>query len=133
MRRKESDESWDDLRFFTKKGARISNPKITITENQAILFSSGFFHKANLEDKSYVKLAYSPSNRAIFFDFTEDPNAEGAFRLIHRGGSGSTTCRSFFNANDLEKAKTVGHYVPDKKRIPRIGEMWFIRLDERIQ
>lgn len=134
MKRKEGDDLWGDMEFFGKKGARISsrNIKVTITDNQTILFSAAFCHKADLQGKTSVKLGYSPSKNAIIFDFTEDPNTEGAFRLIQRGSSAATTCRSFFNAYDLDKAKTAGHYIPHKERIPRVGEMWVIMLHDKI-
>jgi hypothetical protein len=134
MKRKESDDSWGDMEFFGKKGARISstNIKVTITDNQTILFSAAFCHKADLQGKTAIKLGYSPSKHAIIFDFTEDQNTEGAFRLIQRGSSAATTCRSFFNAYDLDKAKTAGHYIPHKEKIPRVGEMWVIMLHDKI-
>lgn len=131
MTQKETHDPWDDLEFFTRKGGKFGNPKITITNKQTILFNSAFFHSAKLKSNTSVRLAYSPKKKAIIFDFTEDPKAEGAFALVQRGFTAFTTCRSFFNSHDLDETKIAGHYIPQKERIPRIGEMWVIRLDDR--
>lgn len=133
MKTKQTDESYEGLEFFTKKGGRFANAKITITERFSFLFSSGFCHMANLENKDYVRLAYYPKTSEIFFDFTEDKDAEGVFKLLHRGAPAFTTCQSFFKANYLNKDQVVGSYSPHKKRIPKIGEVWFIKLDEKVQ
>ena len=131
MTREESVGMWDDFEFFEKKGGKFGDPKITITRDGTFLFNVGFCHKANLEDKNAVILGYHPKKKAIIFQFTEDPKAKSAFTLIHRGSAGSTTCRSFFSAYEFDKTKITGRYHPYKERMPRVGDVWLIKLDER--
>lgn len=132
MKRKGNDELWDDIEVFTEKGARISNPKITITDRSGFLFGSAFCHRAELKDKTHVLLMYSKKGNAILFNFTQDSKAEGAFKLVHRGRTAFTTCRSFFTNYYLHPTEIAGHYKPSKKRMSKVGECWLIKLDEKL-
>lgn len=133
MKRKGNVDSWDDVEFLIRKGARVANPKVTLTDHHTILFNAALYHRAKLEGKTHVRIGYSEKKNAIVFDFTEDPKAEGAFRLIPRRNTASTGCRSFFNAYDLDAKKIAGRYIPHKERIPKVGLCWFIKLDEKIE
>jgi hypothetical protein len=96
-----------------------------------ILFNVGFCHKANLEDTNAVILGYHPKKKAIIFQFTEDEKARGAFRLVHRGSAASITPHSFFRAYELDQEEIIGCYTPYKQRIPKVGDVWLIKLDEK--
>ena len=136
--KKKTGESWD-IDWFLDRGARISNPFITITGNGTFLFSSGFVHEAGLESlgtQPYVRFSYYEPENAIIFDFTEDKKAEGVYTLVLRGKSGksgSVTCRALFKKKNLDPEQLAGRYAPEKKRIARAGEFWFIDLDKKLE
>jgi phosphatidate phosphatase PAH1 len=125
-------ESWDDLEVFTSKGAKLKDVRITITDTCGILFNAGMCHKASLEDKSHVILAYSAQMKAIVFQFTSDSNAKGALKLLKRTGGASVGTRSFFSFYFLDPKKLAGRYEPVKERLPRIGEAWVSYLDKKL-
>jgi hypothetical protein len=126
-------ESWDDLEVFTSKGAKLKDVRITITDTSTILFNAGMCHKASLEDKSHVILAYSAQMKAIVFQFTSDSNAKGALKLVKRTGGASVGTRSFFSFYFLDPKKLAGRYEPVKERLPRIGEAWVLYLDNKLR
>lgn len=126
--------TWDDVQIFRDKGARAADPKITITKNFTLLFGSAFWMKAGLKNKKRVILGYSPSNNAIVFDFTEDEKVKEGFALIHRNKrTAFSTCRSFFHTMELDSESIVGRYVPHMEKIPKLGDCWVIKLDEKIK
>ena len=132
--KKRADESYDDLEFFTDKGAWRGNPRVTISVHDNISFNSAFGYRAKLKEKTHAMLAYSPKRKEIVFDFTDDAKALGAFRLVQKGNnSSSISCRSFFRAHDFDKEEIAGRYIPHKERIPKIGECWVIRLNEKVE
>ncbi len=130
MKKAEKD-SWADFEVFTSKGAKIKNPKITITDQSVFLFNAAFIHIADLKQKTHVVLGYSASNKIITFDFTADGKAQGALKIVHKGGAASVGSRSFFNFFFLTDPEVPGTYIPKKIKIPRIGEVWHIALDNK--
>lgn len=132
MTKRPEQETWEDLEIFTSKGAKIKDPKVTILESSSFLFNAAFVHKAALTDKSHVILAYSPINRAITFQFTADPKAEGALTIAHRPGGSSLGSRSFFNYFFLNPKELAGRYEPQKNKLPKVGEVWIIELDKKL-
>lgn len=130
--KKVQQDLWEDFEVFTSKGAKIKNPKITITQNMAFLFNAAFIHTAKIQQKTHVVLGYSPSNNKITFDFTVDQKAEGALTIVHRVGAASLGSRSFFNYFFLDAKSLAGSYVPKKIKIPRVGEVWTIDLDSKL-
>ncbi len=66
--------------------------------------------------------------RAITFQFTSDCQAEGALALVQRPGGSSVGSRSFFNYYFLKNEGFTGRYLPRKVKIPRVGELWAIKL-----
>jgi hypothetical protein len=123
---------WEDFEVFTSKGAKIKNPKITITQNSTFLFNAAFIHTAKIQDKTHLLLGYSPSNNKITFDFTADQKAEGALTIVHRVGAASVGSRSFFNYFFLDSKNLAGSYVPKKIKIPKVGEVWTIDLGSKL-
>jgi len=132
MKKGVKDEDWADLEIFTLKGARIKNPWITITDNGSFLFNSGFVHLSKLRKNTHVILGFSRSNKKIIFQFTSDSKAEGALTIGNRGGCSFTQSRSFFNVYSLKLSDVAGRYIPEKVRIPRIGQVWTINLESKL-
>jgi len=125
-------DSWDDLDFSVEKGKKIGTPRIRITEQSTFLYNAGFCFNAKLEDETYVRLGYSPKNNAIVFDFTKDPLAPNAYKVVSRGSSATTTSRTFFHTHHLDSKKLRGQYTPQEMKIPKVGDVWVIKLDEKI-
>lgn len=128
------EENWEDLEVFTSLGARISKQYVRITKNSIFLFNSGFVHQAQLKSRklTHVIFAYSPKKKAIVFDFTNDPQAKGAHKVILRLNSASSGSRSFFNYHSLDPKQLEGKYTPKLEKIPKIGEVWVIYLNAKI-
>jgi len=132
MVKEKGTENWEDLEIFTSKGAKIKDVRVTITKESTILFNAGLCHRASLATKSHVIVAYSQQNRAIIFQFTSDSNAAGALKLIQRSGTASIGTRSFFSYYQLNPQVLAGRYEPTKEKLPKIGEAWIIRLDNKL-
>jgi hypothetical protein len=130
--KKSTNDSYDDLEIFTGKARWRRKHRVTISKNHTLSFNSAFSNKANLEEKTHVVLMYSPKRREIIFDFTEDANAPGAYGLIGKGGPITVAPRSFFYTYDFDIDEIAGKYEPHRQRIPKIGECWLIRLDEKL-
>ena len=70
-------------------------------------------------------------NKTITFQFTPDSQALGAHTIDHRAGASSAESKTFFNSNLLNVSDLVGRYIPEKVRIPKIGEVWAIYLEKK--
>ena len=132
MKKKDRQETWDDLEIFTSKGARIRDPKITILENSTFLFNAAFVHKADMTKTTHLIIGYSPLRRTITFQFTSDSQAEGALTIVHREGGSSVGSRSFFNYFFLNVKDLAGRYEPKKIKVPKIGDAWAIDLNNKL-
>lgn len=138
MKKKATNASWD-IDWFVDKRARITDSFITISGKGTVLFSSGFVHQAelqNLGEPQYVRFSYYKPENAIIFDFTGDGEAEGTYTMVLRGKSGksgSVTCRAFFKVMNLDPEELSGRYAPEKKKIARVGNVWFIDLDKKLE
>jgi hypothetical protein len=132
MKKKDRQETWDDLEIFTSKGAKIRDPKITILENSTFLFNAAFVHKADMTKTTHLILGYSPVRRTITFQFTSDPQAEGALTIVHREGGSSVGSRSFFNYFFLNPKDLAGRYEPKKIKVPKVGDVWAIDLNNKL-
>lgn len=119
--------------WFREKGRKLKAPYVTIMENGGILFNARFCRDAELVDKSHVALAYSKTEKAIAFDFTDDPETLGAAKITRRGRTASVMSRSFFNFNKLDVKEYAGRYTPEKRNLPKVGDAWIIKLDEKEQ
>ena len=132
------DNKWADLTIFDKKGSKLGRPIVSITYNRFITFSSAFCYRANLtappiEGKKYVVLMYSPKNNAIVFDFTNDEHAPGKYKLIKRGNIVQISCSSFLKGRGWNLKEIRGRYEAVNERIPRIGQCWYISLNDKIE
>ena len=132
MKKPGQEETWEDLEIFTSKGARISDPKITILGSSTFLFNAAFAHKADITKTPNLILGYSALKRIITFQFTRDPKAEGALTLVHGGGSSSVGSRSFFHYFFLNAKELAGRYQPKKIKVSKIGEVWSIDLNNKL-
>ncbi len=132
MERQKKEDTWDDFEVFTAKGAKIKDPKVTITESSSFLFNAAFVHKAAITKSTHAIIGYSPIKRAITFQFTSDPKAEGALTIVHRTGGASLGSRSFFNYFFLDAKALAGRYEPKKHKLPKIGDAWVIDLNNML-
>ena len=132
MKKQSEQDTWDDLEVFTAKGAKIKDPKVTILESSSFLFNAAFVHKATITKSTHAIIGYSPIKRAIIFQFTSDPKAEGALTIVHRTGGSSVGSRSFFNYFFLNPVELAGRYTPRKEKIPKIGDAWVIYLSNKL-
>jgi hypothetical protein len=126
-------DNWDDLEVFTSKGAKLRDNRITITANSTLIFSSGYCHTASLKNKSHVIMAYSPQNKTIVFQFTNDERANGALKLVKRGAVAQVGSRSFFNYYKLNSETLAGRYEPVLMKLQKFGEVWTLRLENKLQ
>jgi hypothetical protein len=125
-------ENWDDLEIFTSKGAKIANPRITITDASSFVFNAAFIHLADIKNDTHLLLGYSAQNQSITFQFTKDEKAEGALKMVGQSSGMSVGSRSFFNFFFLKPDQIAGRYTPKKVKIPRVGEMWTIDLTKKL-
>jgi len=138
VRKKTNGESWD-IDWFVGKSGRIADSYITISGKGTFLLSSGFVHEADLQNSGnqlYVRFSYYKPKNAIIFDFTEDTQVEGGYTLVFRGKSAksaSVSSRAFFKKNNLDPEQLSGRYSPEKKRIARVGALWFIDLNKKLE
>lgn len=123
-------EVWDDHEIFTSKGRKLKNPWITITDRSAFHFNAAFVHQAKITKSTHVIFGFSSVNNAITFQFTSDSQAEGVHTLGPRASSAES--RAFFNHHFLDVNELAGRYVPKKVKLPRIGELWAIDLDNKL-
>jgi len=124
-------KDWDDLDIFRAAGMRIGESYVRITKSSTFLFSSGFMHEAKLKDISHVVLGYSIKKKAIIFQFTSDAKAPGAHKVVQRSNNGSCGSRSFFNYYFLKPQELEGRYIPKNEKVPKIGNIWVIYLDQK--
>ncbi|MEB3283611.1 MAG: hypothetical protein VKK42_32280 [Lyngbya sp.] len=124
--------SWEDLREFKDKGRRFGNVFATITSRKSILLSSGLVHELGEEIKNneFVRLLYSPSNRAIVMDFINDEKDPSAIKLS-KGTNVQIAAGSFMNYYNLEPQNLAGRYSPKQEDIPGRGKKWVIFLNEK--
>jgi hypothetical protein len=81
---------------------------------------------------THLILGYSPLRRTITFQFTSDSKAEGALTIVHREGGSSVGSRSFFNYFFLNVKDLAGRYEPKKIKVPRVGDVWAIDLNNKL-
>lgn len=132
MKKNKKQDDWSDLEIFTSKRAKLKNPKITILERSTFLFNAAFVLQAGITKASYVIIGYSQNQNAITFQFTSDAQVEGAYTITFRTGVASVESRSFFNRFLLKPETLAGHYAPKKVKLPKIGNLWFIDLDNKL-
>jgi hypothetical protein len=124
-----------EIDWFTGRGARISDSYVTITGRGTFLFNTGFILDSGLVNLSYVRFGFDKNKNAIYFDFTQDKKAQGVYKVVLRGvksKSGSVTSRTFFKINGLDPENLAGKYVPEKVKIPRVGDLWCIDLNKKM-
>jgi hypothetical protein len=69
---------------FTKTGARIGTPKISIWSSGQIGLNQGAIKRYELDNYRYVILFYDKDNKKIGIKFINDKNEEGAIKIIFR-------------------------------------------------
>jgi len=125
-------ETWDDHSIFTERGKKLGISKIFITDRSIFLFSQGFTPLAGIRKRTHVILGYSPKNRTITFDFTNDSQHPGALKLTHRSGGSQVGSKAFFNYYLINVSDVGGHYNPKRIKLPKTGDVWSINLDSKL-
>lgn len=97
--------------LFTKKGGKVSSPKITIAAAGYIGFNSACMAKY-FKNKNFVQL-YWDKDRKIGFKPIEKETA-GAFKISSAGSGkpGSIAGRSFLKYYEIDFSKSKG-YIPE--------------------
>ena len=108
-------------------------PYVTILPQGGFIFNSSFVRKANVEDATHVVLGYSEVSGAVGFKFTEDAKAPGVYKLSKGVSNRQVGCKPFFTYRALDPEKLRGRYVAVKRKAGKIGAVWVIYLDEKIE
>lgn len=115
---------------FTRTGARVGNYAISLNPTLSFGFLSGFYIKEDIRRYKKVILFFDKDKKAIGFKFTNDPNAEGIFTIVHgkKQSTGSVTARSFIITNNLNKKEYFGKRTPKKIIDKDFGEIFVVDL-----
>jgi hypothetical protein len=73
---------------FTKPGARLGKPQVSIWSRGQIGFNQGAVEEYNLTQYKYLVLFYDSESNRVGFRFTTDKNENGAIKLVFRGNAG---------------------------------------------
>lgn len=92
--------------LFTKKGGKISSPKITIASAGYIGFNSACMDKF-FKNKKFVQLYYDKDKKSMGLKPTEK-EIEGAFKISSSGPGkpGSMAGKSFLKYYEIDFSKT---------------------------
>lgn len=95
------------------------------------MISSGFYSRENIKNFSKVVLYFDEEKLAVAMQFTNEDNAEGAFKLIHGNNktTGSVTAVSFVKKYNLNNPSYFGRKVPQKINYEGAGELYVIELN----
>lgn len=98
--------------LFTKKGGKISSPKITIASAGYISFNSACMEKF-FRNKSFVQLYWDKDKKSMGFKPIEK-EIDGAFKISSSGSGkpGSIAGKSFLKYYEIDFSKSKG-FVPD--------------------
>lgn len=124
-----------DFEQFKGVGSRLSTYSISITKNGSFGLNSGFYNGEKIKDFSYVMLFFDKNKKTIGFLFTNSKSAKGTFKISHGNNSGYIAARTFFMSifpgNLDEVAKYARRYSPKKYHDEKIGELYYIRLEDK--
>lgn len=119
---------------FTGRGSKLSNYKISINKSGSLGLLSGFYSKENIKNYQKAILFFDRAKKIIGISFTNDLNADGAFKITHNkthGSSGSITAHSFFVGNDLTQSDYFGQKTPRKEKDDKLGTLYVLDLLEK--
>lgn len=121
-------KDWSDIEIFTRKGAKISTPYITISTVKSIVLNCGFLHyaKKQIADSTHVILLYSRSKNVISFNFTRNSQKKGAIKMTIKSNA-HISARSFFNYYSINISESK-RYEAKLEDIPNMGKLWCIYL-----
>lgn len=107
-------------------GHRIVIPKLSIYPSGQVGINALCLDQYDLRKYSYVTLWYDPDRKRIGFQFTNDTNIEGIYKVRPRSGRASDiTARAFLRYWDIDHRKTK-RYTPE---FNQDGNMLVIQLD----
>lgn len=125
----------DSYKFikFEGRNARLED-RITVTKSESIGFPTKFYKDNNIGNFKYVVLFYDQEKKAIAIQFTNDLVEKNKFAIIKsaQGYGGAVVARSFFKSLGLEAKKYAGRYDWEKTNIEGIGEVFVIKLIEKV-
>ncbi len=126
-------DNWPDLEKFTSAGAKLANLYVYISPRKSLTFNSGFIHRAKkeIDNATHLVFSYSRSKNAIVFEFTDDNEDPGAFKIT-KGANYSVNAVSFFNYYGIDAQKAQGKYIPKLENIPKRGNCWVIYLNQKV-
>jgi hypothetical protein len=120
---------------FRGVGSKLGSYTISISKNAAFGLNSGFYNAEKIKDFKYVTLFYDKNKRAIGFLFTNDRIKKDTFKISHGKNSGYIAARTFFlsifprNLNEFKKY--VDRYTPKIYHDEKIGQLYYITLEEK--
>jgi len=118
---------------FTKTNQR-SESRITITSSFSFGFPTKFYNDNKIDRYKYVILFHDLEENAVGIHFTNNEDEKHKFTII-RGNKygGSIIATSFFKVNNINPRTYKGRYSWKKQRIPEVGELYVIKLEEKDQ
>lgn len=123
----------EDWIKFEEAGKRMVD-RITITKGGTIGFPTLFYNKNSVKSFKYVILYYSPAEKAIGIELSNDDTEKGKLNISHsnQGYGASVNSRSFFRRNEIDYVAYSDKYKWTKE--PFNGkELFVIRLTEKNQ
>ncbi len=117
-----------DFKLFKNVGTRRGTYTISLTKDCAFGFNSGFYQQENVKDYKYVKLSFDENKKAVGFQFTNNKNENGIWKITHGKNSATVVARSFFNAFFIDPADYSGKYKPDTYKDSKLGKLFYIIL-----
>ena len=95
---------------FTRKRARTDAPKASIWSRGQIGFNYAATDEYKLDKFKYAVLYYDRETNRIGIEFTNDRNAEGTSKVIHRKGAGvSISALAFLRHYKINFSATTTH------------------------
>lgn len=119
---------------FERTKSRLED-RITVTKSRAFGFPTKFYQDNGLANFKYVVLYYVELEKAVGFLFTNSEEEKFKFSLLRSGNNygGSIIATSFFKSNNLDPKKYYGRYLWEKLNQEGIGELYVIKLQERVK
>lgn len=108
--------------------------RITVTKSKSIGFPTKFYQDNNLSNYKYVVLYYDVDQKAIGIQFTNSAEEKHKFSIaksIKYGGGIVAT--SFFRTHKIDTAIYRGRYNWEKVPQDGIGDLFVIKLVERVE
>ena len=116
---------------FEDAGKRMVD-RITITKGGTIGFPTLFYKRNGVNGFKYVILYYSPTEKAIGLELSNDENEKGKLRISHsaQGYGASVNARLFFRINEIDYISYSHKYKWTKESFSG-KDLFVIKLSEK--